>query len=125
MNADPNNLKGDHTLKEKLQGLVDTTKLYVENKLELTMLKGSSKVSKTLATITVMAIAFVFTCLIITFAFIGLAILINQNMGSPYAGYFIMSGVLILLLVLTVTLGKTLIKTSIINIILKNIDDDE
>ena len=125
MNAEPTLKHEEPGIKERLSGLVDTTKLYVENRLELAMLKGTSKISKSIATVAVLGIAFIMSSLALVFLFFGLAIVINEKMDSQYAGHFIMAGVLVLLVALVITAGKQLVKNVITNIILENIDDDD
>ena len=125
MNAEPTLKHEEPGIKERLSGLVDTTKLYVENRLELAMLKGTSKISKSIATVAVLGIAFIMSSLALVFLFFGLAIVINEKMDSQYAGHFIMAGVLVLLVILVITAGKQLVKNVITNIILENIDEDD
>lgn len=125
MNAEPTLKHEEPGIKERLSGLVDTTKLYVENRLELAILKGTSKISKSIATVAVLGIAFIMSSLALVFLFFGLAIVINEKMDSQYAGHFIMAGVLVLLVALVITAGKQLVKNVITNIILENIDDDD
>jgi hypothetical protein len=62
--------------------------------------------------------------LILLFVGLGFAVWINEAMQSTYAGYFIVSGGLLIVLLLIYLLGRKQIKKAVINNILNSIDND-
>ena len=112
------------SLPEKFSLLLESSKDYVENKIELEVLKGADKIAQGMSVFATylagMAMGLVILCLLC----VGFAIWINKSMQSAYVGYFIVSAVLLIVLVLIFSLGRKQIKKVVINTILNNIDND-
>lgn len=107
-----------------LNEIVHNSKEFIENKIELEVLKGADKISQGIAFL-VMLMAGGALCFIpIFFLLFALSTAINRAIGSEVWGYVIISGVSIVLLVPLLIIGKKSIKNTIINFTLKNIDDD-
>jgi|APDOM4702015159_1054818.scaffolds.fasta_scaffold135013_2 hypothetical protein len=111
-------------LPEKLGTLLESSRDYLESKMELEILKGTDKIAQGMSIFTSFLLGVGTAIIIILLISFGFAIMINQALGSLYAGYFIMSGVIVLLLIAIFTWGRKSIKKAVINTILKNIDND-
>lgn len=59
------------------------------------------------------------------FASIGAAILIGRNMDNPAAGYFIMAGIFLIIMVLALVFARNYIRTVVTNSVLEAIKDDD
>lgn len=117
-------IKKSFSASANLNEIVHNSKEFIENKIELEVLKGADKISQGIAFL-VMLMAGGALCFIpVFFLLFALATSINKAMGSEYWGYMIVSGVSILLLIPLFIIGKKSIKNIIINFTLKNIDDD-
>jgi len=112
------------SLSEKISRLFQSSREYLENKVELEVLKGADKLAQGMSLFTVILIASAFAVIVIILLCVGFAIMINQAMDSAYAGYLIMSGIVFLLMVLLMALGRKTIRKKVINMILNNIDND-
>lgn len=112
------------TLKDKVSRLISTSREYLESKVELEVLKGADKIAQGMSLFTVIFLAAAVGLIVLALLCVGSAILINQAMESEYAGYFIMSGIVLLLALLAIGLGRKTIKKKVINMIINNIDND-
>jgi len=112
------------SLPEKLGRLLESSREYVETKVELEVLKGADKVAQGLSVFASIIAAMAMGILALLLVCIGFAIWINESMQSGYIGYFIVSGVVLIVLVLVFFLGRKQIKKAVINNILNSIDND-
>ncbi len=111
-------------LPEKLSRLLESSRDYVESKVELEVLKGADKIAQGMSVFTTFLAGMAMGLLILLLVSIGFAVWINQAMQSAWAGYFIVSAVLLIVLILIFSLGRKHIKKTVINTILNNIDND-
>lgn len=112
------------TLKDKVTRLINTSKEYLESKVELEVLKGADKIAQGMSLFTVIFISTAIGIIVMALLCVGFAIWINRSMGSDFAGYFIVAGTVFLLALLAIGLGRKSIKKKVINMILNNIDND-
>lgn len=112
------------TIPEKIGEFLESSKEYVESRVELEILKGTGKLANGMSLFIRFILVLSVAILILLLICIGFAGLINQAMDSPVAGYFIMAAAMLFALVLTVLLGKKQLQKSITNAILNNIDHD-
>lgn len=113
-----------NTLPDKLGNLFQSSREYLETKVELEVLKGTDKIAQAVSLFTVYVIALILGLLLLFFVGLGFAILINNAMGSSNAGYFIVAGFFLVLVFLLFFVAKKGIKKAIINTILNNIDNE-
>jgi len=112
------------SLSEKLNRLVETSKEYLEDRVELEVLKGADKIAQAMSIFVVVIAALAMGVVILLILCFGFAILINRYMQSEHAGYFIVAGGLAVILLLFYFVGGKSIKRMVINRILNNIDND-
>jgi len=112
------------SLSEKFSRLLNSSREYVETKVELEVLKGAEKVAQGMSIFASLLATLAMGILILLFIGLGFAVWINEAMQSGYAGYFIVSGGLVILLLLIYLLGRKQIKKAVINNILNSIDND-
>ena len=93
-------MKSTISLPERLSHLLESTKEYVETKVELEVLKGADKIAQGLSILASILAAMAMGSLIILLVCIGFAIWINESMQSGYLGYFIVAGAVLIILVL-------------------------
>lgn len=111
-------------LPDKLGKLFQSSREYLESKVELEVLKGTDKIAQAMSLITVYVVALVLGMLLLIFLGAGFAVLINTALGSTFLGYFLIAGVFLLVLVLVFFVVKSGIKKAVINAILNNIDNE-
>jgi uncharacterized membrane protein YqjE len=112
------------SLSDKINRLVNTSREYLESKVELEVLKGADKVAQGMSLFTVILLSTGLALVVLLLVSIGAAILINEALDSTNAGYFIVAGIVLLLMVLFLTLGRNAVRRKVINMILNNIDND-
>lgn len=113
-----------NALPDKLGQLFQSSREYLESRVELEVLKGTDKIAQGMSLITVYVVALVLGLLLMTFMGLGFALMINEAIGSAFAGYFIIAGIFLLMLVLVFFVVKSRIKKAVINAILNNIDNE-
>lgn len=111
-------------LPEKIMDLFQTSKEYVEDRLELEVLKGADRIARFTSSLITFLVSLAFAIVLVLLLCIGLAIWLNQLIGSSVAGYFIVAGLVLLALVLLFTLGRNSIKRGVVDNILNTIDND-
>lgn len=111
-------------MSEKFGRLLESSRDYVETKVELEVLRGAEKVAQGMSIFASLLATLAMGILILLFVGLGCAVLINDAMQSGYAGYFIVAGGLVIILLLIYLLGRKQIKKAVINNILNSIDND-
>lgn len=112
------------TLKDKVTRLISTSREYLESKVELEVLKGADKIAQGMSLFTVVFLAAAMAIIVLSLLCIGFAIMINRSLASDFAGFFIVAGIVLVLAVLIIGLGRKTIKKKVINMIINNIDND-
>ena len=112
------------SLSEKLNRLVETSKEYLEDRVELEVLKGADKIAQGMSIFVFVLGAMAMGVVILLILSFGFAVWINEVMQSQRAGYFIVAGALAVILVLFFLVGGKSMKRTVINKILNNIDND-
>ena len=112
------------SLSEKFNRLVESSKEYLEDRVELEVLKGADKIAQGMSVFVLFLCALVMGMVILIILSFGFALWINRSMQSELAGYFIVAGALSVVLVLFFLVGGKSIKRTVINKILNNIDND-
>ena len=113
-----------NTLPDKLGNLFQSSREYLESKVELEVLKGTDKIAQAVSLFTVYVIAMILGLLLLFFVGSGVAVVINSAIGSTFIGYFIVAGFFLVLFFALFFVAKKGIKKAIINTILKNIDNE-
>ena len=97
-----NSIQEKSSLKDKIED-------YIELRKDLFILKSSKKASKILANLAVRLSFILFILVAIMFSAVGVAGILNDYFHNGYAGYFIVSGVFIILSILIFLRGKNLL----------------
>ncbi len=99
-------------------------KSYANTLYELFLLKAVQKISSGATTVLVIAAVIFLTVLLLVFASIGAALWLNQLLGNPFCGFFIVSGFYALLVLLIYAFRKRVIRRSIQDIIVNEMLND-
>jgi heme A synthase len=117
-----------HKTKEEEPGLLDEFthhfKSYASTLYELYMLKTVQKITSGTSSVLVLAIVVLFAIFLIGFAGIGTALWLNQVLGHPYCGFFIVAGVYALICVLIYVNRKKGIRRSIQDLMIEQMLND-
>jgi len=110
----------------RLEKTVEHLKDYADTKLDLFILNASDKVSSSLSTIASIIFIGVLAIITILLASIGVALWIGSTTGNTSMGFFYVAGFYVIVSVVIYALRGRLIKTPIINMLLKgfHIDDE-
>ncbi len=117
-------METSNVLPDKLGNLFQSSREYLESKVELEVLKGTDKIAQAMSLITVYVVALILGMLLLIFLGAGFAVLINTAIGSTYIGYFLVAGFFLLLFILVFFVVKSGIKKAVINAILNTIDNE-
>ena len=98
---------------------------YLDTRWDLFLLQLTEKGLNAITGIVTGLLSVLFGSIVIVFACIGAAISIGRWLDSPAAGYFIMAGILVILLLLTNLFARAIIRTKVSNAILESIKDDD
>ena len=112
------------SLSDKITRLVGSSREYLENKVELEVLKGADKIAQAMSLFIVIFMASTIVLVILLLLSFGFAVMINEAMNSTTAGYFIMAGAVLVLVIILLVLGRKAIRKKVIDMILNNIDND-
>jgi hypothetical protein len=113
---------------EKLEGLSDHVKEYINTRVELTKLRLAEKTSlviSNLIAVTVVVLLFLF---VIVFGSIAGAWALSEWIGKSYSGFLIVAGFYLLLGIIVWMARDKLIRFPVMNIIIKQLqkkDDDD
>jgi Putative Actinobacterial Holin-X, holin superfamily III len=113
----------DH--KSRLEDLTRHVMEYLDTRWDLLVLEITEKGLAAASSIVTGLILTVFGGIILVFVSIGTAIWIGQRMHNPIAGYFIIAGFFVVLLVLVLAFAYNYVRTVVANAVLESIKDDE
>lgn len=108
----------------QVKNLATNAKEYVENRIELEVLKSSDKISQGVAVTSVMLIAVGIGLIALSLFLVAAAHALNVYFNSSSIGYLAVGIFSFLLMIPIIYFGKRSLKNAIINLILKNIDND-
>lgn len=111
-------------LYSQVKQLATDAKEYVENRVELEVLKSSDKISQGIAITIVILMASAIALLSVALLLVAGANALNTYLNSNTMGYVYVGIVSLLLIAPIIYFGKRSLKNAIINQILKNIDND-
>ncbi|HEU4607262.1 MAG TPA: hypothetical protein VFS31_04080 [Chitinophagaceae bacterium] len=110
---------------DTVESMAGSAKTYLEERLNLEILKGADKISRVTAMLSTLLMLAGLGLLLLLFLLIGLSLALNEWLQSSYAGYFVVSGLLLLIMVLLFTAGRKRIRLWILNYIVRNMEEDE
>ena len=112
-------------LKTNIQSLKTHAGDYVKTYLQLTKAKAAQGASTAAASAAVMIAAVFFGIFFLSFLFLGLAWWIGDALDSPAAGFFIVAGIFLLIIVILFALRKKVIVPAIRNAIISSIYEEK
>lgn len=98
---------------------------YLDTRWDLFLLQLTEKGMNALSSIISGLLLVFFGSIILVFASIGAAIYIGQAMDNPAAGFFIMAGIFMVVLILGIIFARNYVRTVISTSILESIKDDD
>ena len=115
---------------DKLEGLTDHVKEYINTRVELTKLHLAEKTSLVLSNMIAVTIVVVLFLFVIVFGSIAGAWALSEWIGKSYSGFLIVSGFYLLLGIIVWVARDKLIRFPIMNAIIKQLqkndeDDDD
>ncbi len=106
-----------------IEALWDKVRSYVETRIELVKLKAIDKSSSVISGLASMIIV-VMSCFIFLGLFnIGLALLLGELLGKAYYGFFVLAGLYLIIGLVLYKSRDKILKTPIINSIVKSMLD--
>ncbi|MGB4772519.1 MAG: phage holin family protein [Chitinophagaceae bacterium] len=109
---------------DKISDVAVHTREYVENRVELEVLKGADKISQGLAAAIVLLAAMGFGFIVLLLLLFGAAAALNDYLNSAYLGYLITAAVAAIIGIAIITIGKSVLKNVFMNTIINNIEND-
>ncbi|HEY8895592.1 MAG TPA: phage holin family protein [Niastella sp.] len=110
---------------EKVEGLTDHLKEYINTRIELAKLHIAEKASLVISNIIAVCIVVLFLLLVLVFGSIAGAWALSEWIGKPYSGFLIVAGVYLLLgIIVWVTRGQ-LIRFPVMNALIKQLHKNE
>jgi len=113
---------------EKLEGLTDHVKEYINTRVELTKLRIAEKTSLILGDLIAMGIVILFFLFVLMFGSIAGAWALSDWIGKPYSGFLIVAGIYLLLGIIVWFTRSRFIRFPVMNAIIKKLhkgDEDE
>jgi hypothetical protein len=113
---------------EKVEGLTEHVKEYINTKVELTKLRLAEKTSLVVGNIIAVVIVVVLFLFVIVFGSIAGAWALSELIGKPYSGFLIVAGFYLLLGIIVWAARGKLIRFPVMNALIKMLhkkDDDE
>jgi membrane protein implicated in regulation of membrane protease activity len=118
-------MDNDSTEKSRLELFADHILAYLDTRWDLIMLNLTEKgLAAASGIVTGLLLAF-FGSIVLLFVGIGTAIWIGMRLDNPAAGYFIVAGILLLLLGLAIALSRNYVHNVIAQSIIESIKEDE
>ena len=105
----------------KVEELTNSVKEYVNNSIESAKLTVAEKSSLVIANLAGALIMLLFFILFVGFASVALAISLSEWIGKPWAGYLIVAGLHLLLILVIWSARSRLIRFPVMNMILKQL----
>lgn len=98
---------------------------YLDTRWDLFLLQLTEKGMNVLSSIISGLLLVLFGTIVVIFVSIGAAISIGQALDSPAAGYFIMAGIFMVLLVIGIIFARNYVRNIVSTSILESIKDDD
>ena len=98
---------------------------YLDTRWDLFLLQLTEKGMNALSSIISGLLAVLFGSIILIFASIGVAISIGRALDNPAAGYFIVAGIFVVLLILGIVFAHAYVRNVVSTSILKSIKDSD
>lgn len=98
---------------------------YLDTRWDLFLLQLTEKGMNAISGVVSGLLLVLFGSIVVVFASIGAAICIGQALDSPAAGYFIMAGIFVVLLVLATVFARNYIRNAVSTSILESIKDND
>lgn len=112
----------------QIEELTNTIKEYLNTRIESLKLSAAEKASGAVANLSAVIILFVVFLLVLIFASIGLALVLNEHLAKSWMGFELVAGIyLFVALIIWLARGK-MIRLPILNTLIKQLisnDDDE
>lgn len=113
----------DKNISEHFDNLSDDAKSYIKSEIKYIKLDAYKKLIKATASLLKFIVNSGLVIMVFTFLSIGLAILIGYYIGYYSAGFFILAGVYLILLLLMLIFGKPFIERKVLRIYNKIFED--
>lgn len=110
---------------ENISGFLGSVRQYLEDKIELEVLKASNRLARLAAVAGTLILAAALGLLILVFLLAGIALAFNEWTNSGFWGYFIAAAMALLILWMLLAGGKRRIHAWVLNYILSNLEDEE
>jgi hypothetical protein len=113
---------------EKLEGLTDHVKEYINTRVEITKLHLAEKTSLVISNLIAVTIIVVLFLFVIVFGSIAGAWALSEWIGKSYSGFLIVAGFYLLLGIIVWMAKDKLIRFPVMNVIIKQLqknDDDD
>jgi len=114
---------------EKLEGLTDHVKEYINTRVELTKLRLAEKTSMVISNLIAVTIVVLLFLFVIVFGSIAGAWALSEWIGKSYSGFLIVAGFYLLLGIIVWATRDKLIRFPVMNAIIKQLqkkdEDDE
>lgn len=111
--------------KSPLESLAHHALEYLDTRWDLLLLNLTEKGLNLASGLITGLLLAVFGGMALLFACIGTAIWLGQRMGSPAAGYFIMAGVFVAVLIVALIFARNYIRTAVAETVFHSIQDDD
>ncbi len=111
--------------KSRLELLAGHVLEYLDTRWDLLMLNLTEKGLAVISNLVTGLLWAFFGGIALIFACVGWAIWLGERLENPAAGYFIVSSVFLLLLVIALIFARTYIRTVVTEAVLKSIQDDD
>jgi hypothetical protein len=82
----------ENPAKSSFEELIDSTKAYSKTTLELSTLKTLNSTAKVISVLTARLCLLIACIIFLVIISIGVALLLNEWLGKPYYGFFVLSG---------------------------------
>lgn len=110
---------------EKVEGLTDHLKEYINTRIELAKLHIAEKASLVISDIIAVCIVVLFFLFVLVFGSIAGAWALSGWIGKPYSGFLIVAGVYLFLAIIVWVTKSRLIRFPIMNAIIKQLHKNE
>jgi len=108
-----------------IERLVSNVKLYAESRIDLAIINVQDKISDVCGTIVSYLLIAVFAFFVLLFLSVGCAWYIGERTGDPSMGFFSLAGFYMLLVLVFYFAKDKLVKTPVVNSIIKKITINE
>lgn len=107
--------------KSKLETVAEHVKDYLTTRYELAVLKVSDRSSSILSSVISYAVAAIVGVFFLLFLSLALALFISEKIGNSYAGFFIVAGFYLLIVVLVLVAREKMIRIPLLNAFIKQL----